>query len=229
MTLNDILQSAQGGQGLQNLATQFGLSPAQTQAAIQAIIPALSHGLQRSADNPGQLGGIVSEIANGAHNSSYSDPTQTGAAVNASGGALGQIFGSSQMTNQIGQQVSRASGIDPQIIASMMPAVASMVMGGLSHYMNASGHGGVMGQLANAANSPGGLNQEMPNGSDASAASGGGIGGMIGSVLGGLFGGSGGGQSAGMQSGLSTLINMFESGVSAPAGHQQALNDILPR
>ena len=42
MTLNDIIQSAQGGAGLQNLASEFGLTPEQTQAAVQAIIPALT-------------------------------------------------------------------------------------------------------------------------------------------------------------------------------------------
>ena len=36
MNLNEIIQAAQGGQGVTNLASQFGLSPEQTQAAIQA-------------------------------------------------------------------------------------------------------------------------------------------------------------------------------------------------
>ena len=94
MNLNDIIQSAQGGGALQNLANQFGLSPEQTQSALQAIIPALSHGLQRTAQDPGALGNIVSEIGSGAHAGSYADPSQTGAAADAGTGALGQIFGS---------------------------------------------------------------------------------------------------------------------------------------
>ena len=48
MNLNDILQAAQGGQGVTNLASQFGLTPEQTQAAIQAMIPAFSGGLQNA-------------------------------------------------------------------------------------------------------------------------------------------------------------------------------------
>ena len=98
MTLNDIIQSAQGGGALQNLANQFGLSPEQTQSAVQAIIPALSHGLQRAAQDPGALGNVVSEIGSGAHAGSYADPSQTGAAVDAGTGALGQIFGSPGVT-----------------------------------------------------------------------------------------------------------------------------------
>src|SRR6185437_9813216 len=106
MNLNDIIQSAQGGAGLQNLGGAFGLTPEQTQAAVQAIIPALSHGLQRAAQNHGALGGVISEMASGAHAGSYVDPAQTGAAVDAGSGALGQIFGGPAVTSEIANQIS---------------------------------------------------------------------------------------------------------------------------
>ena len=206
MTLNDIIQSAQGGGAVQNLANQFGLSPEQTQSALQAIIPALSHGLQRAAQDPGALGNVVSEIGSGAHAGSYADPSQTGAAVDAGSGALGQIFGSPGVTAQIGQQISRVSGIDPQIIAGLLPAVASIAMGGLSHAMQAQGQGAVLNQ--------------------GGAASGGGL---FGSIISAVQGALGGGQGGDAQSGLSSLINMFQPGVPVSAGHQQALNQILPK
>ena len=200
MNLNDIIQSAQGGAGLQNLATQFGLSPEQTQAAVQAIIPALSHGLQRSAQDPGALSGVVDEINSGAHAGSYADPAQTGAAVDAGSGALGQIFGGPGVTNEISAQISRVSGLSPQIIATLLPAVTSMALGGLAHAMNQQG----------GAQGPG-------------AASGGGLlGSLISAVEGAVVGG-------GAQGGLSTLINMFAPGVAVSPGHAQALNEILPK
>jgi hypothetical protein len=207
MTLNDIIQSAQGGGAVQNLANQFGLSPEQTQSALQAIIPALSHGLQRAAQNPGSLGNVVSEMANGDHSASYADPSQTGAAVDAGGGALGQIFGSPGVSAEIGQQISRVSGIDPQVIAGLLPAVASIALGGLSHAMQAQGNGAVLDQAGAA-----------PAG-----------GGLFGSILSAVQGAIGGGQSGDLQSGLSSLINMFQPGVPVSPGHQQALNEILPK
>jgi hypothetical protein len=207
MTLNDIIQSAQGGGALQNLANQFGLSPDQTQSALQAIIPALSHGLQRAAQNPGALGGVISEMTNSAHTGSYADPSLTGAAADAGTGALGQIFGSPQITSEIGQQVSRVSGVDPQIIANLLPAVASIVMGGLSHAMQTQGQGGVLQQAGGGASG----------------------GGLFGSLISAVEGAIGGGQGGELQSGLGTLINMFAPGVAVSPGHQQALNDILPR
>jgi len=62
MNLNDIIQAAQGGQGVNNLASQFGLSPEQAQAAIQAMIPAFSGGLQNAAQSPSGLGGLLSQL-----------------------------------------------------------------------------------------------------------------------------------------------------------------------
>jgi hypothetical protein len=207
MTLNDIIQSAQGGAGLQNLANEFGLTPEQTQAAVQAIIPALSHGLQRAAQDPGALGGVIGEMASGDHAGSYADPAQTGAAADAGSGALGQIFGGPNVTSQISAQISRVSGIDPQLIGSLLPAVTSMVMGGLSHAMQAQGHGDVLSQ-------------------GAPASGGGGLFGSLISAVGGALGSSSGGN---MQSGLSTLINMFAPGVAVSPGHAQELNNILPK
>lgn len=228
MNLNDIIQAAQGGQGVNNLASQFGLTPEQTQAAIQAIIPAFSHGFQRTAQDPTGLGGILSQLTSGVHQGSFTDPSQTGAAAGAGGGVLGQIFGSPQITAQIGQQASQISGVSPQIIQQMMPVIASMLMGGLMHTMNNQGLGGILGQLAGAANSPGGLGQTV-NPPGEAAPSGGLFGGLLGNVLGGLFGGASGAnpQSAALQAGLNTLNSMFQAGVQVSQTHQQGLNDIF--
>ena len=228
MNLNDIIQAAQGGQGINNMASQFGITPEQTQAAIQAMIPAFSTGLQRTAQDPTGLGGILSQLTNSVHQGSFTDPAQAGAAGGAGGGVLGQIFGSPQITAQLSQQASQISGVSPQIIQQMMPVVASMLMGGLFHSMNSQGMGGILGQLAGAANSPGGLGSILGQATGgAQQPAGGGLGGLVSNVLGGLFGGSGATQSTALQAGLNTLNSMFNAGVQVSQTHQQGLSDIL--
>src|SRR5258708_19233710 len=101
MNLNDIIQAAQGGQGVNNLANQFGLTPEQTQAAIQAIIPAFSHALQRTAEDPTGLGGILSQLTSGVHQGSFTDPSQTGAAAGVRRRVLRPIFVSPPITSPI--------------------------------------------------------------------------------------------------------------------------------
>jgi hypothetical protein len=228
MSLNDIMQAAQGGQGVNNLAAQFGLTPEQTQAAIQSMMPAFSMGLQKTAQDPTGLGGILSQLTSGAHDGSFTDPTQASAAGGAGGGVLGQIFGSPQITAQLSQQASKMSGVDPQIIQQMMPVVASMLMGGMLHHMNSQGMGGLLGQLANSMNTPG----AAPAQADGAQPAGGLLGGLVGSVLGSLFGGSSGAganptQSAAMQAGLNSLNSMFQAGVQVAETHQQGLSDIF--
>jgi hypothetical protein len=231
MNLNDIMQAAQGGQGINNIAAQFGLTPEQAQAAIQAAMPAFSQGLQRLGQDPGQLGGVLTHIASDVHQGSFTDPSQaTGAGAAAGGDVLGQIFGSSDVTSQISQRVSQASGVSPQIIESMMPVIASVLMGGLSHSMNSQGFGGVLGQLANAATQPGGLGSVLGDGGAGGQQGGGGLGGLISGVLGGLLGGGQGSaapQGGNLQAGLNSLTNMFEAGVSPSPSHQQGITDIL--
>jgi hypothetical protein len=231
MNLNDIMLAAQGGQGINNIAAQFGLTPEQAQAAVQAAMPAFSQGLQRLGQDPNALGGVLSHIANDVHQGSFQDPAQASAAAGGLGGdALSQIFGSPQVTTQIGQRISQASGVSPEIIQSMMPVVASILMGGLSHSMNSQGLGGVLGQLASAATAPGGLGSAL-GGSTAQGEQGGGLGGLVTSVLGSLLGGGSqtgaSPQSSNLQAGLNNLTNMFESGVQADPAHEQGVADVL--
>jgi hypothetical protein len=229
MNLSEIIQAAQGGQGINNLASQFGLSPEQTQAAIQAVIPAFSKGLQGAAQDPTSLGGILGHLTSGAHDASYTDPNQANAASGLGGEVLGQIFGSSGIAAQVGQQASRVSGVDPQIIQQMMPVIASMLMGGLTHAMNGQGLGVILGQLANAATTSGGFGSAT-GATAAPPASGGLLGGLFGSVIGALTGGGAGApnsESAEILAGLNTLTGMLHSGVQVSPAHQQALDDIM--
>jgi hypothetical protein len=214
MNLNDIIQAAQGGQGVANLGNQFGLTPEQTQAAVQALMPAFSTALQRVTSDPSSLAGIVAHLASGVHQASFTGADPAAAATNGSA-ALNQIFGSSQIAAQLAAHASSASGVDAQKIQRMMPAVASMLLGGLAHSLTAQGFGGVLGQLTSAAQAP--------------AAQGGGLGGLITSLVGNLFGGGQSGQAASglAQAGLSALTGMLQSGVQTSAAHQQGINNIL--
>ncbi len=230
MNLNDIMQAAQGGQGVGNIASQFGLSPEQAQAAINAMMPAFSQGLQGAVSNPGGMGAILSQMASGAHTGAFTGGAQPGVAQPGAapgGDILGSIFNNPQIMGQLSQHVGQMSGLSPQVIQQMMPAVASILVGGLTHNMNNQGLGGILGQLAGAATAPGGLGSAMGGAQPAAA---GGLGGLMGAVMGMFTGGAQtaqGGQSAAMQAGLSTLTNMLNAGVQVSQAHQSGLNSIL--
>jgi hypothetical protein len=223
--LNDILQSAQGGQAINNLAQRFGISPEQAQAAVQALIPALSAGLAKAAAQPGALDSIISAVTDPDHQASFSSSAaaQSPAATQKGSDALSQILGSSYIVQQIAQQAARVTGLRADLLAQMLPAVASIALGGIATSLHNQGLGNVLEQLATAAQ----------QGTLGSAAGGGGLMGIVTNVLGSLFGGSKPGDSSPVNAGLSALTKLFEPG-SLPAsiaqsGLQDAIGKILSK
>jgi hypothetical protein len=231
--LNDILQSAQGGEAINNIAQRFGLSPEQAQAAVQALIPALSAGLTKAATNPGTLGSVISAVNDTTHQASFNDPNaaQSPAATQKSGDTLSQILGSNHVIQQIVQRASALTGIRPDILMQMLPVVASVVIGGLATSLKNQGLGGMLGQLATAAEQ-GNLGSVLGGGGSTNtttASSGGGLMSILTNLLGGLFGGQSSGTSAAGNSSLggalTSLTNMFQTGNLPSNISQSGLQD----
>lgn len=220
MTLNDILHSAQGGQAVANLGAQYGLSAVDAEKAVQAMISAFSAALQQIVSNPAAIAGILKELASGDHAASYA-PGQAPAPGAAGGDALGRIFGSPQAVETVVQHVSQVSGVSPDIVRSMLPAVASILIGGLAHAMAGLGLSGVLSQLADAMSAPGAAGQ-------AAAPAPGSSGGVFGSLIS-MFGGghaTANPEAAALAAGFATLSAMFVSGVQVAQAHQAGVSAI---
>ncbi|TPK62131.1 DUF937 domain-containing protein [Mesorhizobium sp. B2-4-15] len=132
-TLFDMLTQAQNGNGMQALAQQYGLSMQQTQAAVAALLPAFSQGLQRNTADPYGLGAFMTAMASGQHAKYFEDATRAFSpqGVDEGNGILGHLFGSKELSRAVASQAAQASGVSQQILQQMLPAIASMVMGGL--------------------------------------------------------------------------------------------------
>ena len=220
MNLYDLMTGAQGGQGVNALANQFGISAQQTQAALQALAPASSLALQNATRDPTGFGALLNQMTNGAHAAAYANPGAAApAGLNAN--VLGQIFGSQQVAQQIGQQAAQAAGVNPQVVQQMMPLVASMLIGGIAQTMAAQGLGGMIAQLANAfASGAGGASSPAA----ASAAVGAPMAAwmnMISSLQ------PGASQAAPFQSGLGILNSLLEAGVQVSEAQRQGMHDVL--
>ncbi len=176
--LSDIVQQAQNGHGIENLAQQFGLTPDQAKAAVEALLPAVSAGLQQKTQEPGGLADIFGGVLNDRNQQAFdSAQALSDGAVAADGeDMLQRVFGSPQAPAQIAQYAAQTSGFSPSLLQSMLPMIVSMVMGGLFKGMQSNGLGGLLEQLARAGGaSPGN--------------SSGGLGDLLGQILGGSLGG----------------------------------------
>lgn len=150
MNLFDIMQSAQSGQALPNLAQQYGLTMQQTQAALDALLPAFSMGLQRQTRDPYAFGSLAqmmtaSPYARFFEAGGYGIPA---GAQNAGNDVLSQLFGSREVSQAIAAQAAATSGVSQAILKQMLPVIAAMLMGGLSKTSSSEGLGGILGQFA---------------------------------------------------------------------------------
>ncbi|TIO49390.1 MAG: DUF937 domain-containing protein [Mesorhizobium sp.] len=148
-SLFDIFSQAQNGAGMQALAQQYGLSMQQTQAAVQALLPAFSQGLQRNTADPYGMGAFMTAMASGQHAKYFEDATRAFSpqGINEGNGILGHLFGSKDLSRAVAAQAAQATGLSQQVLQQMLPAMASMMMGGLFNQTNnqmqaAGGFGG---------------------------------------------------------------------------------------
>ena len=95
--LYEILADAQNGEAMSELGRQFGLSPQQTQAAVAALLPAISMGLKRTTATPEGLGNLLAVMgAQPDLYAMYDDPQVAFSREGRAAGntALARMFGS---------------------------------------------------------------------------------------------------------------------------------------
>jgi hypothetical protein len=207
-SLSEIFDNAQGGKAAENLASQFGLSPEQVDSAVKALIPALSMAFLAKLKEPGALGGLVSNLADGQHTATFSsaDAAQSPAAAAKGNDILSQLFGSSHIVTQIAQQASGVTGLRPEVLVQLLPVIVSVIAGGLATSLKNQGLGGLLAQLAT-------------SGGESS----GGFMGVLSKLFGGLFGGS----SASPAGGLDSLTKILQPGTPVASSLETAVGQIL--
>ena len=188
MNLTDILRS-QGG--IDAIANQLGISPADAERGAGALLPAILHGMGQQVtpegaapsggggvSGGGGLASILTQLGGGslAANVIAPEPTE----IDKGNSILGQIFGSKDVSRQVAGHAAESSGLDPALLKKMLPILA-MLVGGYLSSRSTQGGGGlggiigtVLGSMASSQGGGGGLG-------------GGGLGGL-GSILGSVLG-----------------------------------------
>lgn len=154
MNLFDMLQQGQNGQAFSAMARQFGLSEDQVNAAVEAMMPAFSTGLKRNTAAADSMAAFFRALSGDAHAGYFDDAARafTDAGIANGNAILGHLFGSKDVSRAVAAQAEAATGVAQDILKRMLPALASMVMGGLSKQsQDAAGSpfGAMMQQFAN--------------------------------------------------------------------------------
>jgi hypothetical protein len=145
--LADIMQAAQGGQAMMNLAQQFGLSQAQTQRAVEALLPAFSLGLQRQAQTATSFASMLGLMSTGKFVPFFEQQTKAAEADTQGGVVIDQLFGSPEISRQVAAHAAVLSGVPTEVLMRMQPILAAMIMGGLFKTAMESGLGSLFAQM----------------------------------------------------------------------------------
>lgn len=174
MNLLDMIMQAQGGAAAQQAGQTLGLDQSQTQAAIAALLPAISSGLKQNAQSPQGLAGLLGALQKGSHNQYIEQPETLGRPETVEDGnaILGHLFGSKEVSRAVAGRAAEQTGMSSDILKKMLPLVATMAMGSLSKQTQAPDMKSQLAQLA--------MQQMMGGGAKS-----GGLGGMLGGLLGG--------------------------------------------
>ncbi|CAN7293090.1 DUF937 domain-containing protein [Bosea sp. LjRoot90] len=227
MNLFEMMQSAQNGQAMQNLARQYGLSMQQTQSALDALLPAFSMGLQRQTQNPYAFGNLAQMMTATPFGQMY-DSDGDGIpdrAMPMGQDVMSQLFGSKEVANAVAAQAAATSGVGQAVLKQMLPVIASILMGGLFKSVNNQGLGGILGQFAEMMR--GQMPGQQPQAPQANPAN------PLEAILGGLFGGQkppagqaqsggpfGGGTMPGMPADMGNIFGQILGGMFGGAQGQ---------
>ncbi|MDL2353255.1 MAG: DUF937 domain-containing protein [Pseudomonadota bacterium] len=204
----DLINILQQSGGIAAIAGQLGVSPQVAEAGAAALLPAIAGGFSKQADAAGGgergLGSLIGMLgglggASLATNVLGPEPTD----VDKGNDVLGQIFGSKDVSRTVATHASNQTGIDPALLKKMLPILAMLVAGYLSHRADGAqsqNEGGTLG--------------------------GGGLGGMLGSVLGSVLGGQSSQSSSGMGGMLGGVLGSLLGGGTSKQGGN-ALDEII--
>ena len=132
--LYEILAGAQQGEAVAELGREYGLTPQQTQAAVAALLPAISMGIKRATATPEGLGNLFA-LMGGQPDlyAMYDDPQSAFSRQGRAAGneVLSAMFGSPEASRAITDQAQQLSGVTSAILKKLLPVLAGLLISGL--------------------------------------------------------------------------------------------------
>lgn len=152
----EIIDKAQSGAAVTNLAETLGISDTQARAAIEAALPELARGIERNTLSRTGLADFITALGQGHHEQILDTPAAwTDPRVIADGQAiLNHLTGSERNTELLASRAMQASGLGSGVIKLLLPILAQWLLGALTK----STKGG-LGDILSRLPIPGGTSQ----------------------------------------------------------------------
>ena len=140
-SLFQALNNAHDGEAVALLGREFELTPKQTEAAVTALLPAISAGLKQSTATVDGLGNLFAVMGQQKDLHALYDDAETALGpegLAAGNDVLSVIFGSPDVSQAVVDQAQKFSGVDSNILKKLLPVVAGILVSGLTQSGTAS-------------------------------------------------------------------------------------------
>ncbi len=172
MSLLQLLNAAQGGQGLAQLAREFGLDEVKTGEIAGLLAPAIGVAAKKRAER-GEADRIARTLLGEREAGFYDDAAAAARPEGREQGArfLEEVLGSREAGDRLAEEAATRTGVDSGTVTQLMPAIAAMLQGGMQRQMpddtlqgllGGGRGGGLMGMVAGLlGGGRGGASQQM--------------------------------------------------------------------
>lgn len=156
--LMEMIARMGGADGITAMASKVGLSPAQAEAAMGALLPAVTGGMAKQAQAGN--GSLIDQLAGMA--ASYTGSAAGDGAVAQGNDILGSIFGSKDVSRAVAANAAGQTGLDIGALKALLPMVATMAASALGNGTGTvaapqgGGLGGLLGGLLGGGGQQGG-------------------------------------------------------------------------
>ncbi|MBR9843433.1 MAG: DUF937 domain-containing protein [Rhodobacteraceae bacterium] len=160
MSILSLLQQAQNGQGLANVASQFGIGTDKAAELAEMLAPAISGAAKQKAASGG-LDSLLGAFQGEAQGGLFDDATAAAAPEGQAQGAafLDSLLGGLEGRAALEGAAAEKSGLDFSTVQKILPALAAMAQGGMQKNLPdasissmlggaSSGGGGLLGMAA---------------------------------------------------------------------------------
>ena len=165
MSLLKMLEQAGGGQGLAQLAGQFGLDEEKAGGLASMLAPAVGSAAKKRAESGG-LEGLLGQLQGEGMGNLFDAPEQAAAPEAQQQGQnfLEGLLGSREATDELANEAANRAGVDAGTVQQFMPALAAMLQGGMQKQTPDTSIQGMMTQLGGGATNQGGGIMSMLSG-----------------------------------------------------------------
>lgn len=130
----DALRLAQGGEAIGNVASAFGITPAQAEAALAALLPQVARTMERNSLSRGGLADIVAALGDPRCRNLLDNKTALRSSETYATGIelLEQMLGNKDQSRALAARAAASSGLTETLIKQLLPYLLPMIIGAIS-------------------------------------------------------------------------------------------------